>query len=141
MRDPPVASRTIKIYRLASTVLPRGESVLFAGLVSDCHLWGYDGNADNQGLPKATDGSVPGYRHTEVLRARNLWLYHHTSRSKHHEHVVCVSLWYPLLLAVPCAPLSFPPRREAETQFAMRHDNIVRLLAFNEGGPQRPPCM
>eukprot|EP00903_Cladosiphon_okamuranus_P014621 g13558.t2 len=32
-------------------------------------------------------------------------------------------------------------RREAETHFAMRHDNIVRLLAFSEGSPQRPPCM
>jgi len=60
-------------------------------------------------------------------------------------HVGRVLPGYSLLLAVTltCAslPLLFPPRREAETHFAMRHDNIVRLLAFSEGGPQRPPCM
>ncbi|CAN0378060.1 unnamed protein product, partial [Scytosiphon promiscuus] len=32
-------------------------------------------------------------------------------------------------------------RREAEIQFAMRHDNIVRVLAFCADDPERPLCL
>jgi len=39
------------------------------------------------------------------------------------------------------APLSSQQRREAEIHYAMRHENIVRVLAFSEGTPERPPCL
>ncbi len=80
------------------------------------------------GITLCSEPAVYGfYHHTPCS-------YHHTLVSFVHYYLPCCRL--PLRRLLPC-----PSRREAETHFAMRHDNIVRLLAFSEGGPQRPPCM
>jgi len=50
-------------------------------------------------------------------------------------------LFFCVLPADPCAPLPFYYRREAEIHFALRHENIVRVLAFSEGSPQSPPFL